>query len=291
MTYCDEFKDKDDETTNGSMSRIDRVKEVSDFGANPGNLKMFQYIPPGIPADTKVPLLVALHGCDMDALSYLNAGWLQMADEYKFSIVAPEQKIENDFYEIGCFNFYKPEDFARDQGETKSVKSMIDHMVTLDSIDESKVFVTGFSAGGIFSATLYANYPDIINGMGVVSGGPYHCATDLISASTCNLVGVNKSPTTWGDYVRNASDFSELIEGDKVIIFHGKGDGWIVYMNAEELQQQWENVGADVYLETFSSGEHLFPIDTLSGCGEPFDRTEDIGRCIVREIVLYLGMD
>src|SRR3954452_22108957 len=34
---------------------------VASFGSNPGNLKMWKYVPAGMPANA--PLVVAMHGC------------------------------------------------------------------------------------------------------------------------------------------------------------------------------------------------------------------------------------
>src|SRR5262245_10265890 len=49
------------------------IGEVTGFGTNPGNLRMFRYVPDGLP--TGRPLVVALHGCTQTAASYgTNAG-------------------------------------------------------------------------------------------------------------------------------------------------------------------------------------------------------------------------
>ena len=48
--------------------------EVTGFGSNPGNLRMFKYVPSGLPANA--PLVVALHGCSQSAASYdAETGW------------------------------------------------------------------------------------------------------------------------------------------------------------------------------------------------------------------------
>lgn len=44
------------------------LQEVTSFGSNPGNLRMFRYLPAGLPANA--PLVVALHGCTQSARAY-----------------------------------------------------------------------------------------------------------------------------------------------------------------------------------------------------------------------------
>ncbi len=54
-------------------------------------------------------------------------------------------------------------------------------------------------------------------------------------------------------------------------------------MNATELKEQWENVGAVVTKSILSIG-HNVPIDTASGCGSGYSYTDNTtGRCSARE--------
>jgi poly(3-hydroxybutyrate) depolymerase len=42
--------------------------QVTGFGANPGNLSMYSYVPASLPSTA--PLVVALHGCTQSATDY-----------------------------------------------------------------------------------------------------------------------------------------------------------------------------------------------------------------------------
>ena len=54
--------------------RTGRLHEVTAFGANPGSLRMFVYVPKALPR--LAPLVVALHGCSQSAEEYdQGAGW------------------------------------------------------------------------------------------------------------------------------------------------------------------------------------------------------------------------
>ena len=70
------------------------LQEVTGFGTNPGALRMFRYVPDGLPAGR--PVVVALHGCTQNASGYgTGSGWLQLADRWGFSVVLPQQETVN----------------------------------------------------------------------------------------------------------------------------------------------------------------------------------------------------
>ena len=87
--------------------------QVSDFGSNPGNLKMFKYIPDSL--KTPAALVVVLHGCKQDSLRFAEkAGWMQVADKLGIALAIPGQKQENN--QNNCFNWFNAEDIRRDKG-------------------------------------------------------------------------------------------------------------------------------------------------------------------------------
>ena len=70
-------------------SEVARVQsaltQVSSFGTNPGNLKMWTHVPASMPANA--PLIVALHGCTQTAAGYEATGWSALANQLKFYVV------------------------------------------------------------------------------------------------------------------------------------------------------------------------------------------------------------
>ena len=65
--------------------------EVTGFGANPGELKMFSFVPDEL--QPKPALVVVLHGCGQTASGYdLGAGWSSLATRYGFALLMPEQQ-------------------------------------------------------------------------------------------------------------------------------------------------------------------------------------------------------
>ena len=101
------------------------LEEVTDFGDNPGNLRMFAFVP----AQLQKPraLVVVLHGCGQTAPAYdFGAGWSTLARHYGFALLMPEQQRANNGNT--CFNWFNPEDTARDSGEARSIREMIAYL-------------------------------------------------------------------------------------------------------------------------------------------------------------------
>src|SRR3954454_8497171 len=71
-----------------------RLSEVSDFGSNPGNLRMLAYVPDRLASSPA--LVVVLHGCLQTAAGYdYGAGWSTLADRYGLALLFPEQQQAN----------------------------------------------------------------------------------------------------------------------------------------------------------------------------------------------------
>jgi poly(hydroxyalkanoate) depolymerase family esterase len=221
-------------TTTGAVAG---TTEVPSFGSNPGNLRMFKYVPNlrATPA-----LVVALHGCLQSASAYDDeTGWTKFADKWGFALLLPEQKNANN--SLACFTWFLPGDIERDKGEALSIKQMIDKMKTDHTIDPRRIYVTGLSAGGAMTAVMLATYPEIFAGGALIAGLPYKCATSQNEATnSCMQPGKNLSPSEWGNRVRRATNNAG--PWPKVSIWQGDADTTVNPMNATELMEQWTDV-------------------------------------------------
>lgn len=214
-----------------------RLTEQASFGSNPGNLRMFTYAPPR-PASSP-PLVVVLHGCTQTAAGYdLGTGWSTLADRYGFVLLFPEQRKANN--PKRCFNWFRPDDIRRGQGEALSIRQMIEHAIQLYGIDRSRVYVTGLSAGGAMTSTMLAAYPEVFAGGAIIAGLPYLCATSIPEAFECMFHGKTRSAHEWGDLVRNASSHGG--PWPRVSVWHGSEDETVTPLNASEIIKQWTDV-------------------------------------------------
>src|SRR5882672_375428 len=176
--------------------------ETTDFGSNPGSLRMFSFAPDNLqPAPG---LVVVLHGCGQTAAAYdLGAGWSMLAKHYGFALLMPQQQPFNNAN--GCFNWFNPEDTARDRGEACSISQMIARAVDDIGIDRDRIFVTGLSAGGAMTSVMLATYPEMFAAGAIIAGLPYRTATNVQQAFESMFEGRSRPAKEWGDLVRAAS--------------------------------------------------------------------------------------
>ncbi|WP_225409655.1 extracellular catalytic domain type 1 short-chain-length polyhydroxyalkanoate depolymerase [Stigmatella hybrida] len=213
------------------------LTQVTGFGSNPGNLKMWKHVPANMPANA--PLVVAMHGCTQTANAYTQAGWNALAEHLKFYVVYPEQSSSNN--QTSCFNWFEPGDTARGQGEALSIKQMVDKMKADHAIDGGRVFVTGLSAGAAMTQVMTAVYPDVFAGGAVMAGIPYKCATSMTSGFSCMSPGSDKTPAQWASLVRGAySGYSGPYP--KMSFWHGTSDYTVKNSNQNEGMEQWTAV-------------------------------------------------
>ena len=155
------------------------LREVVGFGANPGNLRMFVYVPERLPS--RAPLVVALHGCSQTADEYdYGTGWSSLSDRLGFAVVYPQQQPANN--PQNCFSWFSPGDIGRGHGEALSIRQMVEHAVASFGLDRRRVFATGLSAGGAMASVMLATYPEVFAGGAIIAGLPYGCARTVQQA-------------------------------------------------------------------------------------------------------------
>jgi len=300
-------------TTSAALSTL---TQVSSFGTNPGGLDMFTYVPASMPS--KAPVVFALHGCTETASSYQNAGWNALADTYKFYLVYPQQTSANN--PVECFNwageYGNLADITRGQGEAESVAQMVTYMESTYSVDTSRVFMTGFSAGAAYAVAMLAMYPDVFAGGASFSGLPFGCANSLASAETCQSGAVSNTAAQWGTFVKNAYP-SYTGPLPRISLWQGSSDTTVNPANLPELVSQWTDVEGlsqtpttsntvagfphDEYADssgvvrvetyTLTGMGHAVAIDPTNGCGtaDTYDVAE--GICAIDYVARFLGLE
>jgi poly(hydroxyalkanoate) depolymerase family esterase len=245
---------------------------VTSFGANPGALEMFRYRP-AAPAPGAA-LVVFFHGCTQQAADARHVGWEQLADEYGFYIVYPQQTSANN--PVQCFNwageYGDPANLVRGQGENQSVASMVARMKTDFDIDDGKVYAAGFSAGAAFAVVMLATWPDLFRGGAIMSGIPYRCAVTVNEAYSCQQLDghpeLQRTPAQWGDLVRAASTAGPP---RPVVFFHGAADYTVKPKATDELLEQWTNL----------HGVGLTPDETATVAGHQRQRWSKAGQLVI----------
>ncbi|MCI4667945.1 MAG: PHB depolymerase family esterase [Bacteroidia bacterium] len=209
--------------------------ELEDFGLNPGELKAFLHVPPNAGKD--IPLVVAMHGCLQDAKIYAQeTGWNEIADREGFMVLYPEQAKTNN--PNNCFSWFLEGDINRDEGESRSIKSMIDFVIDSFQVDSSRLYVSGLSAGGCMTAVMLATYPELFQSGAVIAGVPYKASTTLEGALSAMKGLIDQEPDKWEELVleQNPSYDGKY---PNLVVFHGAEDPVVNRKNMVELAEQW----------------------------------------------------
>ncbi|MER2527470.1 MAG: PHB depolymerase family esterase [Candidatus Competibacter denitrificans] len=292
--------------------------ERVDFGANPGQLRLFFYRPDTLRAPAA--LVVALHGCQQTALEYARlTGWLQQADRWGFLLLLPEQRLLNNPQR--CFNWFRPAQVTRDQGEAGSIRQMIARLQTEFPIDSQRIYVAGLSAGGAMAAALLAVYPDVFAGGASIAGVPYGCASGMLGALYCQSWGRDLRPAEWAEKVRHTAAEANLHPQRWPIlsIWQGQSDWVVDSTNARELAEQWstlhglESTAASeetgqgyshrVYrdatgqprvesylIAAMGHGQPIDPGSNAAQCGTAADYVLPVGICASERIIHFWGL-
>ena len=320
--------------TIGALAGTDAAEpsEETAFGSNPGNLRMFSYVPAGLAPGA--PLIVVLHGCKQKAATFArDAGWLALADSATLALLLPEQKgLPRYLYDVylfpwvvamfgannqnACFNWFEPDDTVRDRGEALSIRQMIDAMIERHSVDRSRVYVVGLSAGGAMTAVMLAAYPERFAGGAIVAGVPYGCADTVTKALHCMNPGIDQAPADWRRRVPDSTGADGRVP--PVSIWQGDADTRVVPRNRQELVEQWTAVhgisatparserSGRMTREFYIDGAgvtrvesvlveglaHAFPIRTggTPSCGQAGDFVVAAEVCAASEIARFWGL-
>jgi poly(hydroxyalkanoate) depolymerase family esterase len=289
------------------QSQVQSALELTNFGSNPGGLRMFVTVP--TTPRPQPALVVAMHGCSQSAAEYQKAGWDTFANRYGFYVLYPQ---------IGgtaCFGWFDSAQTTRGQGQALSIAQAVAAMKTTYGIDATKVFVTGLSAGGGMTAAMLGSYPDVFAAGAVMAGLPYECATSITGASACQQ-GLDKTPAQWAALVTQANP-SFHGPWPRVSIWNGSSDTTVAPKNLNELMEQWTQVAgvdqvADVtstvgpatrkeyrdssgvtQVETWliSGMGHGTPVDPTNGCGTAGAFILDVKLCSTEWATRFFKLD
>ncbi len=204
-----------------------------DVTPNPAGLRMLVHIPDHLAPGA--PLVVVLHGCGQTAAEHAaRAGWLALADRYRFAVLAPEQTLVNNFNR--CFNWHRANDGLHPSAETSSILAMIDRAIALYRTDPRRVFITGLSAGGAMAMAVLAVAPRRFAAAAVVAGVPFGVAGNLIEAMGAMRRAAAAAAVRAG---RSLRPRMIGIEPPRLAIWQGAADEVVDPANADAIAAQW----------------------------------------------------
>lgn len=221
-------------TTGHGPEQPSRLMKLEEPLHNPGQLAAWYRTPEG--AASAPALVVVLHGCTQSAASYDHgSGWSRLADDYGFAVLFPEQSRQNN--SNLCFNWFQPEDVARELGEAFSIRQMIDIMIKDHGVDRRRIFVTGLSAGGAMANALLASYPEVFAGGAIIAGLPFGAASTVPQAFDRMRGHGLPSALTLQAQLRAASKHDG--PWPTISVWHGTSDNTVVEVNGRAIVDQW----------------------------------------------------
>lgn len=163
-----------------------------DYSGAQGRRSFRLYVPANRPS-TPLPLIVMLHGCTQTPEDFaLGTGMNALAEEVGCLIAYPAQPSGANAQK--CWNWYRPEDQARDRGEPALIAGLTRQILRDHPADPARVYIAGLSAGGAAAVVVAAAYPDLFHAVGVHSGLPAGGAQDIPSAFAAMRSGAAGQP-------------------------------------------------------------------------------------------------
>ncbi len=216
---------------------------VTDFGANPGGMRMHVYVPGTHP--TSPAIVVAMHGCGGSGPGfYSGSEFASLADRYGFIVIYPSAQQQAGFG--NCFDTWS--DAAKRRGggsDPVSIVSMVTYVEQTYGGDPNRVFATGSSSGGMMTNHMLALYPDVFKAGAAFMGVPFNCFANAADyppgASRCTGGSMNRTPQEWGDAVRQAFPGYTGLR-PRIQLWHGTADTLVPYSLLQEEIEQWTNV-------------------------------------------------
>lgn len=195
-----------------------------------GSRPYFVYTPEDYRPGTPVPLLVMLHGCTQTAADFAAGTQMnELADAHKFIVVYPQQTPLNN--PTACWNWSMPANQSRGRGEPAilaGIVKTVEWNTSQWTIDRSRVFVAGASAGAVMSVILGATYPDLFAAIGVAAGVEYPAGATSTSGPDPLKAG-EMAYQAMGSYARVVP----------TVVFQGTADPVVAPINGDLVVQQW----------------------------------------------------
>ena len=214
-------------------------QEITDFGPNPGALRMFEYVPSTVGAHPAV--VVVLHNCTGSGPGmFASTRYASLADRHGFIAIYPSVTRSFD-----CFDVSSPGSLRHGGGgDPLSIVSMVRFVERRHRADGERVFATGLSSGAMMTNVLLGAYPDVFRAGAAYAGVPFSAFATTGGSQwneACAQGTFTRTAREWGDAVRAAFPGFRG-PWPRVQLWHGTADDTLFYANFCEEIKQWTNV-------------------------------------------------
>jgi poly(hydroxyalkanoate) depolymerase family esterase len=196
------------------------------------------YIPAGLRRASAVPLVMMLHGCTQTPAEFAAATRFNaLADRQGMVVVYPQQTAVHNLNR--CWNWFEPLHQSRLTGEPAILAGLVRGLLAETvrfTIDPTRIYVAGISAGGGMAMALGATFPDVFAGVAVHSGPPFKSASGGRDAFAA-MAGRSGLPEL-GEIPARALGMPPTI------VFQGTRDTTVRPAAAAQVTEQWLAVSA-----------------------------------------------
>ncbi|MDR3428214.1 PHB depolymerase family esterase [Silvimonas sp.] len=180
------------------------------------------------------PLLVMLHGCGQTANDFaLGTRMNALAEKKGFAVLYPQQSLRR--HSQRCWPWYE-RNVQEGGGEVPLIMGAIGTILTQYSLDPSRVYVAGISAGAAMAHILALHYPEQIAAVGLHSGPVYGAGNGKLTALMVmqggSVAGGN------GAMAEALVRFGETLRMPAILL-HGHADKMVRPINQQQLVQQF----------------------------------------------------
>ena len=242
------------------------------------------YLPGRYAAAKQWPLLVMLHGCKQDPVTFSSGTRMnQLADQQGFLVLYPEQRRWANAFR--CWNWFDAS-AQRAGGEAALIAGMVREVIATYGVDPGRVYIAGLSAGGAMTSIMASCYGELFAACAVHSGLMYRAAESVSEASKAMKHGSRASPENTARQALAQKDFAFV----PVMVIHGNKDATVNPVNADQVIEQFMAMarlvdGSKAALTEFTSSEH-------GGDRYPFEiRDYRRGDMLLLRKVLVEGLD
>jgi poly(hydroxyalkanoate) depolymerase family esterase len=151
-----------------------------------------------------------------------------------------------------CWDVHSPASLTHGSGgDAAGIISMVTYTLQTYNGDAARVYVMGFSSGGMMTNVMAGSYPEVFEAGAAFSGTAHACFAGVPSATpfspnqTC-AQGLSHTPEEWGNFVLNSyPDYTG--RRPRMQIWHDLADTLVRPQCASEALKQWSNVLGETF--------------------------------------------
>ncbi|MCU0755900.1 MAG: hypothetical protein MUE46_12370 [Xanthomonadales bacterium] len=166
-------------------------------------------------------------------------------------------------------------------------------------LDRTRSAVVGLSAGAYMAQQLHFAHADQLRGVGLIAGGPYHCARGSLDTAlkACMTPGADEGPVLpeLMAIARERMQSGSLaprqaLAGDRVYVFHGQQDATVLPRLGQAAADLYGLLGVEVDLATdFAPAVgHTMPTVAAGDCAAEAPYVSGCGIDLAGRIVKHL---